>query len=138
MRLSPYFLSEEFSCHDGTDVPDELMPNLERLVAVLDAIRLRWGGPLSILSGYRTPDYNRRIGGAKASTHMTAEGADIIPGRGFEVKELHDLILHVYRGGELPLVGGLGEYKGWVHVDVHKVPDGHLRRWKGKGVGSEQ
>lgn len=138
MKLSPYWDSDEFECHDGTDVPDELMPNLQRLVATLDPIRIKWGSPLAVISGYRTWQWNHRVGGAQGSTHLTAEGADIRPTRGFSSKELHDFILHLQRAKELPGLGGLGEYKGWVHVDVKKAPDGHLRRWRGKGVGSEQ
>lgn len=138
MKLSPYFDSLEFSCHDGTDVPDDLMPNLGKLIAVLDPIRVKWGAPISIISGYRTLEYNKRIGGAGQSTHMTALGADIRPTRGFNVQELHDFILNLWNAGELPGLGGLGEYRTWVHVDVKKAPDGHLRRWRGKGVGSER
>lgn len=138
MKISPYFDSDEFDCHDGTDVPTAYLPNLQRLIETLDPIRIRWGGPLSVISGYRTVAYNTKIDGAKASTHMTCEGADIRPARGFNVKELHDLILHVHQGGELKGLGGLGLYKGWVHVDIKKAADGHLRRWTGKGVGSEK
>lgn len=138
MRISPFFDTDEFECHDGTDVPDELFPNLQRLIEVLDPIRIRWGMPLHVVSGYRTPAWNKRVGGALESTHMTCEGVDIRPSRVFDTKELHDLILHVYNGGELQLLGGLGEYKGWVHVDIKKADDGHLRRWRGKGMGSER
>lgn len=138
MKLSAFFDSDEFDCHDGTDVPDELMSNLRQLVGTLDRIRVRWGGPLAVISGYRTKAWNDRVGGAASSTHMTAEGADIRPTRGFDVQGLHNIILHMAETGDLPGLGGLGHYKGWVHVDVKKAADGHLRRWAGKGMGSER
>ena len=138
MRLSAYFHLDEFQCHDGTDVPDNLLGNVTRLAGTLTLIRLAAGVPLAIISGYRTPDYNKRIGGAAQSTHMTCEGADVRPGRGMSPAELHDMILAHYQNKKLPDLGGLGLYRSWVHVDIKKAADGHLRRWTGKGVGSER
>lgn len=138
MRLSAYFDSSEFDCHDGTEVPDELMGNLVRLGEALTYIRLNAGVPLAVISGYRTKAWNDRVGGVDDSAHMTAEAADVRPGRGMTPAELHTLILAHHKAGRLPLIGGLGLYKTWVHVDVRKAADGHLRRWTGKGIGSEQ
>jgi uncharacterized protein YcbK (DUF882 family) len=139
VRLSLYFFSEEFACHDGTEVPPALQGNLQRLVDTLTAIRHAVGVPLAVISGYRSPAWNARVGGAKNSTHMTAEGADVRPGKGMTVQELHDFVLHLKKAGELDDLGGLGLYlaSNWVHVDVKKAADGHLRRWTGRGVGSE-
>lgn len=138
MRLSPYFHIEEFRCHDGTPVPDELLGNLTRLVHTLDIIRLAAGVPLNVISGYRTMAHNVAVGGARSSTHLTAEGADIRPGRGLSPDELHTLILTHFKHKRLPDLGGVGIYPSWVHVDIRKAADGHLRRWSGKGFGSEQ
>lgn len=139
MRLSVYFRSEEFACHDGTPVPPELAPNIQRLADTLTIIRHAAGASLNVISGYRSPAWNARVGGAKDSTHMTAEAADVRPGRGMTVGELHALILEMHRRGELPDLGGLGLYPAsdWVHVDIRKPADGHLRRWQGAGTGSE-
>lgn len=138
MRLSPYFTSEEFDCHDGTEVPDSLLGNLTRLAETLTHIRLAAGVPLAVISGYRTLAHNTAVGGAKGSAHLTAEAADVRPGRGMSPDELHDMILAHHKAGKLPLIGGLGLYRSWVHVDVRKAADGHLRRWTGKGFGSER
>lgn len=138
MRLSIYFDSDEFRCHDGTPVPPELKDNLQGLVDLLTDIRHAIGTPLAVISGYRTKAWNDRVGGAASSTHMTAEGADVRPGKGMTVEELHDFILKSWRMGDLQALGGLGLYPGWVHIDTRRAPDGHLRRWKGGGVGSEQ
>lgn len=46
------------------------------LVAALD--RYRWAtGPVSIISGYRDPAHNRRVGGATRSQHPLGTAADI-------------------------------------------------------------
>lgn len=44
----------------------------------LDRYRERFGAT-SIVSGYRDPAHNRRVGGASASRHMKADAADIRP-----------------------------------------------------------
>ena len=40
----------------------------------LQALRTRLGKPLIIRSGYRSPEHNRAVGGAKASKHMDRPG----------------------------------------------------------------
>jgi uncharacterized protein YcbK (DUF882 family) len=137
VKISPSFDLQEFECHNGDDVPPELIPNVTNLcVGVLQRLRDKWGA-LIIISGYRSPAYNARIGGAKASTHMTAQGADIRPMKIGDVNELAETVLAMHAAGELPALGGLGIYRNWIHVDTKKAADGHLRRWNGKGVGSE-
>lgn len=138
MRLSQDFHLDEFDCHDGTPVPYELQPVLQILVeGVLQPIRERVGVPVFVISGYRTPDYNRRIGGAALSTHVSAAGADIRTTVD-AVKLLHHTIKTMWEKDHIPALGGLGLYRTWVHVDTRKAADGHLREWSGRGVGSEQ
>jgi zinc D-Ala-D-Ala carboxypeptidase len=43
----------------------------------LQALRLRLGKPLIVLSAYRSPDHNRAVGGAKASKHVEGIAFDI-------------------------------------------------------------
>lgn len=138
MRITANFDSDSFACHDGTPVPPEFMPNLTDLVLyVLQPLRDVWGGPLIEISGYRTPDWNRRVRGAASSTHLDASGADVRPVRLRDVAQLHTLVLARYEQGRLSRLGGLGLYPGWIHVDTRKAADGHLRRWGGSGMGSE-
>lgn len=137
MRLSTSFLLSEFDCNSGEEVPELYVPNLLRLCnEVLQPLRARWG-PLVVVSGWRSKPWNDRVGGAKKSTHLTGQGCDVRPLRISDVPKFHDDVLALYKAGQLPALGGLGEYKNWVHVDTRKVPDGHLRRWAGKGIGSE-
>lgn len=135
---SEHFDLEEFSCHDGTDVPLVLVPAVQALVdGVLEPVRRAWDEPLIVVSGYRTRTYNARVGGARSSTHCEGRAADIRPVKLASAGALHEFILGMYQRGELPALGGLGKYRGWVHVDTRKARDGHLRRWSGRGVGSE-
>lgn len=57
----------------------------EHVFGYLQGIRDGLGGPLKINSGYRSPGYNKKIGGAKLSRHMYGDGADL---GGFSVSKL--------------------------------------------------
>jgi uncharacterized protein YcbK (DUF882 family) len=138
MRITPHFDVDEFASHDGADVPAELLPNLRALCAVLEVIREEVSAergrdtPLAIISGYRSPAWNRRVKGAKASRHLKADAADV-RAMGVSPAVLHATALRLHRTGKIR-IGGLGLYRGWVHVDVRP---GALAQWTGSGVGSE-
>jgi uncharacterized protein YcbK (DUF882 family) len=146
---SRHFSIEDFDCQSGAPVPLELHPRIEALMGMLDVIRDEWGGPISVVSGYRDPAYNamlvaasaKRNGGvsgvAKDSQHVHARAADIRPSNATteRVKRLHDLILAMYGRGLVAELGGLGIYRRWVHVDIRPKTANHLARWVGTGVG---
>lgn len=140
--ITPNFSWNEFACHDGTDVPVELQPNVRRLcTTVLEPLRARWGGPIVVISGYRTRSYNVSVGGARMSRHCDGEAADIRPVSLSRVVDLRTLVEDMIRDGDLPTVGGVGTYRNWVHVDVRPRPPGNLRKiayWSGTGIGAEQ
>lgn len=74
--LSPHFDSSEFvDRHKGRrqDPPC-------RLVAALEHLRGSVGRPLVIVSGYRTPETNKEVGGAPDSRHLHGDAADIPEG----------------------------------------------------------
>lgn len=103
--LSPHFSSHEFRCKDGTEHPID-----PRLIAMLEEIREHFDAPVVITSGYRSPTYNRRVGGAKNSYHVRGMAADIqvrgvAPARVFAWCDEHFA------------TGGVGKYNSFTHVD---------------------
>jgi uncharacterized protein YcbK (DUF882 family) len=127
-QLSKNFKKSEFKCRDGTEVPEELMDNLEELVKNLQIIRDCIKKPMHIISGYRSPKYNRKIGGARKSQHMKAKAADIVV-RGMKPTKLREIIINLIKEGKIKK-GGVGLYRSFVHYDTR----GWNARWKGKGV----
>ena len=88
----------------------------EKLVAlvdnVLDPLREMYGKPIIVNSGYRCPQLNAAVGGAKNSQHMRGEAADITAGSKEENKKLFELIRE-----RLPFDQLLNESDySWVHV----------------------
>lgn len=132
-----------YFCKDGTPYPEEFADKFVIKLGMLEKIRRKWNAPISIVSGYRSKKYNNRLvredkkrgahGVASGSKHVTGEADDIQPRSRFEVPQLYRVIMAMYENGELPELGGIGMYpmSGWIHVDIAKAPDGHLRKWTG-------
>lgn len=99
--LSAHFSRYEFDCHDGqiAHPTPGLITKLERLRAIV-------GKPCRIVSGYRDPAYNKRVGGAPDSRHMHNDAADLEAGYA-TVPQAKAAGFH-----------GIGVCRGWaVHVD---------------------
>lgn len=88
MKLSEHFTVDEFTTSQtasrrgirNVPGPRELA-NLKRLAAALEQVRAIYNKPLTISSGYRSPDLNSAIGGARSSAHLLGLAADInVPG----------------------------------------------------------
>ena len=119
-----YFTLDEFvrsataQTHGIANVPSaEAVRNLELLTkCVLDPLREAWGAPIIVNSGYRCPELNKAVGGAKASYHMQGMAADIRPKNGL-VHKLYDLILHLFRSGKLGLTECyIDRKRGYIHI----------------------
>jgi len=116
MQLTKNFSLAEFRCNDGTDVPAELMPNVQKLAEQLQILRDYLGESIHINSGYRSPEWNKKVGGKKASQHMLAKAADITV-KSKTPKQLAAIIEKLISNGTLK-IGGMGVYPGFVHVDI--------------------
>ena len=72
--ISPHFTLAEMACKDGSD---KVLYSTE-LMAMLEKLRDYGGFTVHINSGYRSPSYNRKIGGASKSQHTLGTAADIV------------------------------------------------------------
>lgn len=118
-QISKNFKMSEFACKDGSEMPTAARINIKRLVTtVLQPLRDKVG-TITIVSGYRSPAYNRAIGGARHSQHLEGTAADIrVAGK--TPKQVADLIEEMFNPG------GLGRYKNFTHVDIRA---GRKARW---------
>lgn len=128
MQLEKNFNLDEFKCRDGSSVPEHLMDNVILLASNLQVLRDEIGKPIRIISGYRSPEYNKKIRGAKKSQHMLAKAADIIID-GVSPSEVKDIIVSLIKSGKMHS-GGIGLYTTFTHYDVR----GRNARWYGKGA----
>lgn len=125
MKLSKNFNLQEFKCPDGVLPEGEYLDNCQELADNLQVLRNHIGKPIRVISGYRHPAYNKKIGGAKKSQHMLAKAADIKVS-GMAPAEVHATILKLIKAGEMKQ-GGLGKYSTFVHYDTR----GTAARWSG-------
>jgi len=116
MKLTENFTREEFDCKDGTKVPAELMPNIQKLAEQLQILRDNLGESIHVNSGYRSPAYNKKVGGKPASQHLQAKAADITC-KSKTPKQLAAFIEKLISQGVVKF-GGIGVYPGFVHVDI--------------------
>lgn len=123
MWLTKNFHLNEFACRDGRAVPEKYMNNVIELAKNLQILRDEIGQPIHINSSYRPPDYNKRIGGAPKSQHLTASAADITA-KSYTPKQLAAVVERLIKAGKMKQ-GGLGIYAGFIHYDVR----GKKARW---------
>jgi len=123
MKLSTNFSISEFQSKDGSETPPMVILNLRKLAKNIQVLRDYIGKPIKINSGYRSPQHNAKIGGAKNSQHLTGKAVDIRVD-GMTPKQLFDIIETLQNKGKMD-IGGLKAYNSFVHYDIR----GNFARW---------
>lgn len=123
MRLTNNFNLNEFESKDGAEFPDEVKRQIQRLADNLQVLRDSIDKPIEINSGYRSPEHNKSIKGAKNSFHVKGMAADIVI-EGMTPKEVFDKIQELIEDGKM-VQGGLKDYKSFTHYDIR----GYAASW---------
>jgi hypothetical protein len=153
VRISPHFTLGQFVCKQGTAWPKYVVlrePLLLKLEALLAAANAHgWEAEtFHVMSGYRTPAYNRGLGNVGFSRHMYGDAADVFVDRDgdgnlddlnrdgkvdrADAEALQALFAEIEKTPVVaPYLGGLGIYPAtaahgpFVHVDAR----GFRARW---------
>ena len=131
-KLTNNFALSEFRCKDGTDVPDEHMDNVKELAENLQVLREHLNKSIRVISGYRSSKYNRKVGGARRSQHLTASAADVKI-KGMTPQEVKEVVEKLIKEGKMKQ-GGVGLYKTFLHYDIRNKKV----RWYGKGMKDDR
>ena len=122
----------EIACHDAsrTTYPLDYRQDgrLAVLMAVFESIRWAVGGPLRILSCYRTAAYNASIGGAAQSQHVLGRAIDVAVPATMPLLVFHALIIEL-ASRAASTIGAIGLYDWGCHVDTRPRKDGRLVQW---------
>jgi hypothetical protein len=146
-RVSPHFTLGQFVCKQSPDLPAYVLLK-ERLILKLELVLEKANEEgyacetFHVMSGYRTPYYNKRIGNVKLSAHQFGGAADIfidaapkdgemddLNGDGVNDGKDSEMLFNLVDGMSvneffLPYIGGIGKYSknrshgAFVHVDV--------------------
>ena len=103
---------------DNTPSAEIKMHMKELIEKLLNPIREAWGSSIIVSSGYRCPELNAKVGGAKTSAHLTGYAADLIPGNGKRaqfIKFVQDFL----RKSNIPFDQCINEYNRWCHVGLY-------------------
>jgi uncharacterized protein YcbK (DUF882 family) len=101
----------------------EMEDNLVKLLTVLNRVRELYNNPMIISSGYRSPNKNAAVGGAKKSNHMMCLAADIADKDGKFTDWVMDNLDKVKECG----VEAVEDPKftvGWTHLQIVPVKSG--------------
>ena len=108
------------------------MENVKELAENLQVLRDKIGKPITVISGYRSLAYNKKIDGARRSQHLLAKAGDLIV-KDMTPDEVKAAIVELIKEGKMKK-GGVGLYTHFTHYDVR----GFNRRWYGKGIKDYQ
>lgn len=135
---SPNLSWAELACHDGTPYPEEWRDRRGIPLAVeFERIRGVIGAPIVVLSAYRTPTYNKKVGGAQNSQHMQGRALDLKPPSGWTIERFYN-VLRGIAGSPESKIFGIGKYPTFVHVDIRPPrADGRLTVWQGSRAWAE-
>jgi len=94
---------------------EEQKTNLTLLVDnVLGPLRELLGQPITVDSAFRSPEVNKKVGGAKTSQHLSGQAADIVC---FDNEKLFNLIKDNFPFDQL-----INEYNfKWIHVSFSNI-----------------
>lgn len=122
-QITANFNIEEFSCNANKEVllTPEVMAHIKRL----QKFRFWYRRVMSINSGYRTKEYNTRIGGSPRSKHMEGIATDFMLPQEYYLysKKRQNQFLNNIKKKWLSLCkedglgGGVGFYNTFIHLD---------------------
>ena len=133
-KLSPHIDESEYRCFHCHKLPPDLYKNgqlqpcYQDLFDSFESIRMEWGKPIVISSGYRCPEHNTEVGGEQLSVHLVGLALDL-----YVDKKDTDGFVAIARGRGLRI--------GWrtytdplVHVDVGFLWIPRASEWFREGV----
>lgn len=130
MKLTENFHLDEFLVSEtaermgiDNDPPDDVIDNLRGLASTLEEVRKVLGNrPITITSGYRSPNLNRAVNGSRNSAHVFGYAADFTcPGFGTPL----DVCRAIVAAGSIPYDQLIHEFGRWIHLSVDP-------RWRGQ------
>ncbi|WP_444934425.1 D-Ala-D-Ala carboxypeptidase family metallohydrolase [Microbulbifer sp. EKSA008] len=123
--VQPYELLRQGSDWQDLDEPAFAIPPKELWWGIVNTLRVIEReivprvGPVTVVSGWRTVDYNRKAGGSKGSKHLHFCGLDIVPKKKFSREQLVPVLRDIHKRNGREWQMGLGIYRGIrFHVDT--------------------
>ena len=104
--VSSNFKVKEFKCNDGSD---KILIDKNFVETKLQDIRNHFEAAVTINSAYRTPSYNKKVGGSTGSYHVKGRAFDIV----VKGRKPSEVAAYARSIG----IKGVIEYNSFVHID---------------------
>ena len=121
MKLTDHFSLAELTVTSQPlqNIPnDEQIENLRILATeILEPLRIKFGKPIKINSGFRSDAVNKAIGGSKTSQHCKGQASDL---NCDDNALLFGIIRKNFKFTQLIWEGGNSQQPKWVHVGYDK------------------
>ena len=113
---------------DNTPQDAEIIEHIEELIELMDGIRSAWGSAIIVTSGYRCPELNKKVGGAKTSAHLTGYAVDCVPANN-KKKEFFEFCKEYLKSRDFDELIFERNSKGaiWIHIALKSI-DGKQRK----------
>ncbi|MFN3585751.1 D-Ala-D-Ala carboxypeptidase family metallohydrolase [Phenylobacterium sp.] len=123
-KLTAHFGLEELACTQHREIdnipPPDIVATLRTTAARMEQVRRLLGDRvITVSSGYRSPELNRAVGGARTSAHLTGHAVDF---NCWSYGDPRD-VCRAIAGSAIPF-DQLIEEGGWTHISF----DPRLRR----------
>ena len=122
-QVVPHFNIDEFKCKDNNEMVlnNKVIDHIQRL----EKFRVWYNRVMIVTSGYRTPKYNRKVGGSPNSKHIEGVASDILlPDEFYSFNEYRqNEFLNNVKSKWIKLCdsdglgGGVGFYDTFFHLD---------------------
>lgn len=118
-QITKNFNLNEFNSKCGREMPENIKKNIIEMIHNLQVIRDEVKVPITITSGYRSPEHNAKVKGAKDSQHVKGTAVDFKV-QGLTPKQVALIVERLIKEGKIKQ-GGIGIYPSWVHYDIRGV-----------------
>ena len=125
-KASKNFSWAEFFCPSSGSMilEDMVFEHISKLQKLRDEY-----GPQKVNSGYRSPEHNAIVGGAKSSMHLRF-ATDITPiGWKDSQEDLQEFFDEIEEDAKHLAFGGIGRYNTFIHLDCRTLIDRPKARW---------
>jgi hypothetical protein len=125
VKLSPNFYLHELTVTQQLGPDGKLLFNqpigvaldyLRRLCeGLLEPVRLLWGCPVIVTSGYRSREVELAVSGKDTGQHRLGQAADIVPAGDLDIEEAYRRIAVSSLQYDQLLLEGVGDRR-WIHI----------------------
>lgn len=102
----------------------EVVEHLAELTQkLLEPLRVAWGGPINVTSGFRCAKLNKAVGGVASSAHMRGDAADLQPANG-KIDEFIAFTRKWLYNNHIPFDQLIDERSGktrWMHLSIRSA-----------------